>query len=394
MSKQQMTTIRNSKASVRTMPIVEVKVVTWNKESHGLFDYENNYYDMKKFSILNSVVISRKRGDIQVSDKDKPLENQDLGDTDPEYLLSIGKGQRSETNYSIEVPGDFPNGHLAPKPTYLIVRSLKCKDGRSQRGFSLTPGNVIKLGRMEYRVTEIQTGHDETTIRKIENYSMLPSDNLFDADTQIETESEHEKVCKYCLLDTVSEDPLENKMLYPCKCSGSSAGVHFICLKNWIQYKILAKNNQNVATYQWKKLECEICLEPFPRKVRFKSIVNELINVERPPCPYIIFEKLNQDQKSYTYVLIIPDENDVVKIGRGHQCDMRVSDISVSRIHAHIKFQNNEFLIFDNDSKFGTLILLNENYKVKFDKAAVQVGRTVFTFVLKNQVVDNQQVTK
>ena len=213
------------------MPIVEVKVVTWNKESHGLFDYENNYYDMKKFSILNSVVISRKRGDIQVSDKDKPQENPDLGDTDPEYLLSIGKGQRSETNYSIEVPGDFPNGHLAPKPTYLIVRSLKCKDGRSQRGFSLTPGNVIKLGRMEYRVTEIQTGHDETTIRKIENYSMLPSDNLFDADTQIETESEHEKVCKYCLLDTVSEDPLENKMLYPCKCSGSSAGVHFICLK-------------------------------------------------------------------------------------------------------------------------------------------------------------------
>jgi len=291
MSKQQVTSLRNPKSSQRTMPVVEVKVVTWNKESHGLFDYENNYYDMKKFSIMNSVMISRKRGEINVSDKDKMIqENTSNNEIDPEYLLSIGKGERSETDYSIEVPGDFPNGHTAPKPTYLIVRSLKCKDGRSQRGFSLSPGNVIKLGRMEYRVTEIQTGHDESTVKKIEDYSMLPSDNLFDADSQVEIENEpgQEKVCKYCLLDNVSEDPLENKMLYPCKCSGSSAGVHFICLKNWIQYKILAKNNQNVATYQWKKLECEICLEPFPRRVRYRAIDNELINVERPPFPYIL----------------------------------------------------------------------------------------------------------
>ncbi len=29
--------------------MVEIKAVTWNKDSHGLFDYENSYYDMKKF---------------------------------------------------------------------------------------------------------------------------------------------------------------------------------------------------------------------------------------------------------------------------------------------------------------------------------------------------------
>lgn len=38
---------------------------------------------------------------------------------------------------------------------YLIVRSLKGHDGKSQRGFELDPGNVIKLGRIEYRVIEI-----------------------------------------------------------------------------------------------------------------------------------------------------------------------------------------------------------------------------------------------
>ena len=29
--------------------VVEIKSVTWNKDSHGLFDYENNFYEMKKF---------------------------------------------------------------------------------------------------------------------------------------------------------------------------------------------------------------------------------------------------------------------------------------------------------------------------------------------------------
>ena len=73
-----------------------------------------------------------------------------------------------------------------------------------------------------------------------------------------------------------------------------------------------------------------------------------------------------------------------MKLGRGHQCDLRISDISVSRIHAHLKFEDKKFLIYDNDSKFGTLILLKDKYQVKLDKAAVQIGRTVFTFVIKN----------
>lgn len=47
-----------------------------------------------------------------------------------------------------------------------------------------------------------------------------------------------------------------------------------------------------------------------------------------------------------------------------------------------------KFLIFDNDSKFGTLILLSNKYPVKYDKAAVQIGRTVFTFVIKNLPIE------
>jgi pSer/pThr/pTyr-binding forkhead associated (FHA) protein len=70
-------------------------------------------------------------------------------------------------------------------------------------------------------------------------------------------------------------------------------------------------------------------------------------------------------------------------MGRGHQCDLRISDISVSRVHALLRYKEGQFLLFDNESKFGTLIHLNNNYQIHNDKAAIQIGRTVFTFVLK-----------
>ena len=47
------------------------------------------------------------------------------------------------------------------------------------------------------------------------------------------------------------------------------------------------------------------------------------------------------------------------KLGRGHESDVRVSDISVSRCHAILKYDENDhaFSLEDNLSKFGTLVL-------------------------------------
>lgn len=381
--------ILKKKPLFKTKQVAEIKAVTWNKDSHGLFDYENSYYDMRKFQISYSVRLYREDNEVQISKK-TDFENK----TGVQFLLSVTKEERERSNnsrYYIDVPGDFPQGQSAPNPTYLIVRSLKCKDGRNQRGYHLKTGDVIKLGRIEYRVLEIQsqTGTSLSNKNEAQNLEFLIKDNLFNADEQkLKTvEKKGEILCKYCLMDEISEDPLENCMLYPCDCEN---GVHFLCLKKWFQYKIIAKNNTNIATYQWKKLSCELCLKPLPRRVKFNNLINELITIEKPSCPYIILEKLTTDNSSPTLSLIVPEGNNNLKLGRGHQCDLRISDISVSRIHAHLKFDDGKFLIFDNDSKFGTLILLNNKYPVKLDKAAVQIGRTVFTFVIKNISVEHQ----
>lgn len=48
-------------------------------------------------------------------------------------------------------------------------------------------------------------------------------------------------------------------------------------------------------------------------------------------------------------------------MGRGHDADVRVTDISVSRCHAYLKkSQLGFFYICDNNSKFGTLSLVRQ----------------------------------
>ena len=52
--------------------------------------------------------------------------------------------------------------------------------------------------------------------------------------------------------------------------------------------------------------------------------------------------------------------------GRGQNAEVRITDISVSRFHSLIKLTTNgEVFIEDNQSKFGTLIQLNEPLSIR-----------------------------
>jgi pSer/pThr/pTyr-binding forkhead associated (FHA) protein len=63
-----------------------------------------------------------------------------------------------------------------------------------------------------------------------------------------------------------------------------------------------------------------------------------------------------------------------IKLGRGHDTDVRIHDISVSRLHAFIAKdpETGRLFIEDNGSKFGTLVqiqaplILKENHEYNF----------------------------
>ena len=78
-------------------------------------------------------------------------------------------------------------------------------------------------------------------------------------------------------------------------------------------------------------------------------------------------------------------------MGRGHESDLRINDISVSRLHAMVKYKEGRFLLEDNLSKFGTLVLIKKRTPLNpgFNKA-VQIGRTVVNFSVKHISASHQ----
>ena len=99
-----------------------------------------------------------------------------------------------------------------------------------------------------------------------------------------------------------------------------------------------------------------------------------------------MFESLNQVKENCNIksIHVIQLTGDVIKIGRGHESDVRINDISVSRVHALLKYDNvtGRLLIRNLKSKFGTLVLLKKPLIIKDKKIDLQVGRTFIEAVL------------
>ena len=84
--------------------------------------------------------------------------------------------------------------------------------------------------------------------------------------------------------------------------------------------------------------------------------------------------KENCNIKSIHVIQLTGEE---LTIGRGHESDVRINDISVSRKHAILKYnEDGTLLLRDLKSKFGTLILIKKPLKIKEKKIHLQIGRT------------------
>jgi len=73
------------------------------------------------------------------------------------------------------------------------------------------------------------------------------------------------------------------------------------------------------------------------------------------------------------------NERPFIKIGRGHDVDIRVTDISVSRFHAKINLnEDGHFYVEDNRSKFGTLVQIRKPQQLLKNKSNyLQMGRSL-----------------
>jgi hypothetical protein len=85
------------------------------------------------------------------------------------------------------------------------------------------------------------------------------------------------------------------------------------------------------------------------------------------------------------HMLTVTDKKNELKLGRGHESEVRINDISISSCHAIVKCKKDGFYIEDNLSKFGTIVLLEEKLRLVEDHTmTAQVGPSVVSFTIKN----------
>lgn len=85
--------------------------------------------------------------------------------------------------------------------------------------------------------------------------------------------------------------------------------------------------------------------------------IEELIEIPKPSHHYMILEILCKDNNSNRGLQVVSFANKQnLKIGRGHDADVRITDISVSRAHADLRYINGAIYMEDHSSKFGTLV--------------------------------------
>ena len=252
----------------------------------------------------------------------------------------------------------------------------------SPKGYQVAEGDVLKMGRLKFRVKELKSADPS---KRVSDFSIQDLMQLKDESDESEDETQGTTFnlpCKICLSEYFTD---ENPLICPCNCDGTMKYIHLKCLQRALRSKVTSRSSESTVSFSWKSMSCDLCKRPYPYKFMLGEKVIELIQIPKPPEKYIILEGLCKDKDSSKWLHVISLHNkESIRVGRSNECELRVTDISVSRLHSSIKLIGESFFLEDKGSKFGTLVQVKRPIALEdnFDMS-IQAGRTVLVFNLK-----------
>ena len=270
--------------------------------------------------------------------------------------VSISNGVSHEPLVIISHTSDFSLQSTPPYPLWLVIRNSR--SSQIPNFYTLSEGTIIKLGRLQFKVKSIKTKEESLE------------------ETIAEVSTEKDATCRFCLCGPINEN---NPLISPCKCAGTMGHIHIECLQQWISSKITTNETENSVMKYVKSIHCELCKMKLPFIISANNRCYDLIKGEKPQIPYLILEGLQTELREPGVFFINFINKKSVMLGRGHDSDVRIPDISVSRCHAKIRYADGVFTIQDNYSKFGTLAMMEDTVPLK-SNMAIQCGRTVIQF--------------
>lgn len=181
---------------------VLMKAMTWERESHGLYDYESRRISKFECKVHKDGELVRTKEEVFFDNEHKrpgndndapPEEPQDDEDT------CLFRLEQNDGKYFI-VPQNLnkPNDRL-----WMVIRSLK-------EGYIIKKFDIVKLGRMKFRVKEFRTETDY-----FEDLDNVKSPHQgFDETHEVEQADEEDVMCRFCWTGDQTED---NPIICSCK---------------------------------------------------------------------------------------------------------------------------------------------------------------------------------
>ena len=424
--------------------ILYLTIKTWNSESNGLFDYKSDEISEKNEQLSDNCYLIRECNKISKADQNYKYNDQAEG----QILFYVRKSFKNDQNFEIVNPikkllekNKYNIDDLNRRP-WLIVNSKNgiCKENED---YNLNENDIIKLGRIKYEIIKksinvkennnnisdnpkeyniskmnkergsifninINKNQYQLSLNIISNKKEVKKDysnnnNSFENSLRNEEEREkdikiEEKEIEKCRICLETKSTKENPAIRLCSCHDF---VHFECIKAYLNSKIETQENekQTVITYTCKNFNCEVCYKPYPLRFRIPEYdrIYELIDLNKPSeFDYIILESLDfikDNINNLKIIHVVTLNEDEIKIGRSDSNDIIDTDISVSRKHAILKFnkETGKLHLVNLSEKFGTLILIKGNIKMKEKKIHIQVGKSYIQAHLnKNNLLDNE----
>ena len=383
---------------------IKIHCNTWNKDAHALFDYESEEIAKNKFTLGKGgkIIRDEKKGET----KYEP-DNQEDGffltgshsSSSEGCLIHFFNEYGAHTRVSKKIKDQYKYNkekitEIQNLLYYIISQSeLKGIKREYKSGYNYKPNinDIIRFGRVQFIIRSMKDkstlNNNKEIIEDNDNNKCiyLPNDN-----SNLKSANNKTIVCELC--DKKENDSINNPIIKICQCKECPL-LHLNCFKN-VYIKKEKIFNYNEKEYMSGKLKiinfinflCPICNEPYnPIIKKGNNFYNILPYSFDKEVFHIVLESINFVRDGIYCVMIIiftfHNKKEEYFLGRGHEATFKISDISISRVHAKFYLKDENIIIDDLGSKFGTLLLVRNSIDVTEmieKKIKIQIGRSVF----------------
>ena len=378
----------------------KINCVTWGKDAHALFDYESE-------EIVKNIFTLGRGGKIFL-DNEKGTTTYEPDNQEDGFFLTGGHSSSSEgclinffneygshTRVTKKIKDEYEfnkeNITEVQNMIYYVITQKELKgikrEYKSEYNYKPEIYDIIRFGRVQFIVRSMKDKfYSNNDGDNSDNKSIfLPNDNS----NLKQTLNNKVLICELC--EKKETDNINNPIIKICPCKKCPL-LHINCFKN--EYlkkdKMFCYSNKDYMSGSLKIVSlinflCPLCNEPYNPIIKINSrFYNILPYSFDKNIFHIVLESINFVKDGIYCIMVIiftfPNKKEEFFLGRGHEATFKISDISISRVHAKVYLKDENIVIDDLGSKFGTLLLARNSIDVGEmieKKMKIQIGRNV-----------------